>query len=367
MRTSKLPGLHTGLLAKAAGLALAAGAVCAMLPGCVKKRAASDTLYLYNWTYYLPDSILDKFCAEYNVKAVYDQYASNEEMYAKIKAGGSGYDIVFPSSDFIEMMQKQNMLAKIDHSKLANLSNIDPRIVEQAQWDTGLDYFVPYHYGAATISVNTSRIPQFDSSWKTWKIFERPEFKGKMTMLDDMRLVIGGALMSLGYSPNSTNETEINTACDIINTKWKPNLMRFDAEAFGKGYANEDFWIVHGYFEGIKEEIAGNARLAAKTVVFIPEEGAPAQLEGMCILKDAAHPELAHKFIDFFLRPEIYAEFTDYFSFPATVNVPSRALKKEPAFIPVDEFMEKTSLDYDVGESIQYYNDVWFNIIRIGG
>ncbi|MDR2602349.1 MAG: extracellular solute-binding protein [Spirochaetaceae bacterium] len=339
------------------------------LTACSKKQFASgndSTLYIYNWTYYLPDSIIDKFKDEYNVKVIYDQYASNEEMYAKIKAGGSGYDLVFPSSDFIEMMMKQDMLEKIDHSKLKNTGNIDPKIIEQAKWDQNMEYFIPYHYGAASIIVNTKRIPEFDDSWKSWNIFERAQYKGKMTMLDDIRLVMGGALMYLGYSTNSTNENEINEARDLIKSRWKPNLTRFDAEAFGKGYANEDFWIVHGYFEGVKEEMSGNTGLSENTVVFIPKEGAPAQLEGMCILKGAKHPDLAHAFIDFFLRPEIYAEFADYFSFPATVNVPSRDLQKEAPFIPVDEFMAKTSLDYDVGEAIQYYNEAWFDSIRIG-
>ena len=185
-------------------------------------------------------------------------------------------------------------------------------------------------------------------------------------MLDDMRMTMGGALMSLGYSPNSTDRAEIFAARDVINNKWKPNLTRFDSEAFGKGFASEDFWIVHGYFEAVKEETGDNAELASHTAVFIPNEGAPAYLDGMCILKDARSPGLAHLFIDFFHRPEIYAEFADYFSFPATANVPARALQQETPFIPVDELIERTSLDYDVGEAFQFYNDAWFNTIRIG-
>ncbi|MDR0539082.1 MAG: extracellular solute-binding protein [Spirochaetaceae bacterium] len=346
-------------------------AVCLVFNACSKAKtansgAAEDTLYLYNWTYYLPESVLDKFREEYKVKVVYDEYASNEEMYAKIQAGGGGYDIVFPTSDFIEIMTQQGMLAKIDHNKLNNVGNLEPRIVALAAWDPDMEYFIPYYYGAATISVNTARIPEFDDSWKSWDIFERAAYKGKMTMLDDMRMVIGGALMKLGYSSNSANKAEIYAASSLINNKWKPNIMRFDSEAFGKGYASEDFWIVHGYFEGIKEEMGGNTALASKTAVFIPREGAPAYLDGMCILKDAKHKELAHKFIDFFLRPEIFAEFADYFNFPATVNVPARALLKNKPFLPVEEFLDKTMLNYDIGEAIQYYNSSWFETIRIG-
>ncbi|MDR0550999.1 MAG: extracellular solute-binding protein [Spirochaetaceae bacterium] len=346
------------IAAGAAALALSAISACSKDEG--------NALYIYNWTYYLPETIIEKFQDEYKVKVVYDQYASNEEMYAKIQAGGAGYDMVFPTSDFIEMMTKQGMFAPIDHSKLSNTGNIDPRIIEKAKWDPNMEYFVPYYYGAATIAVNTARIPEFDESWKTWKIFERGEYKGKMTMLDDLRMVIGGALMSLGYSTNSTNMEEVYAARDLINSKWKPNIMRFDSEAFGKGYSGEDFWIVHSYFEGIQSEISGNKALAEKTKVFVPREGAPAYLDGMCILKDAKNKELAHIFIDFFLRPAIFAEFADNFNFPPTVNVPARELVKSTPFVSVDEFLDNTSLDYDVGEAIKYYNDSWFETIRIG-
>ena len=351
----------------------AAVCVClaaASLGACVKKKAGAkpeeNELYIYNWTYYCPDSIIEKFSKEYNVKVVYDQYASNEEMYAKIQAGGSGYDLVFPSADFISMMTKQGMLAKIDHSKLTNLKNIDMGIAAKAEWDPAMEYFIPYYYGAAAIAVNTRRIPEFDESWKHWNIFERDAYKTKMTMLDDLRQVLGDALMSLGCSPNSTDEAEINAARDLVNNKWKHNLTRFDSEAFGKGYASEDFWIVHGFYEGIKEEMGGNTALADSTVVFIPEEGAPAYLDGMCILKDAKHPGLAHTFIDFIHRPEIYAEFCDYFGFPSTVNIPARDIQEVEPFIPADVLVSKTALIHDVGDAIEYYNNAWFDAIRIG-
>ncbi|MDR2602348.1 MAG: extracellular solute-binding protein [Spirochaetaceae bacterium] len=336
--------------------------------GCSPKKAPSastgNKLYIYNWTYYCPDSVLDKFRMEYNVELIYDQYASNEDMYAKIQAGGSGYDIVFPSADFMEIMTKQGMFAKIDHSKLSNLKNIDINIVNQALWDPDMEYFVPYYYGAATISVNTKRVSKFDDSWKKWNIFERAEYQGKMTMLDDSRQVLGGALMSLGYSPNETDAEKINKARDLVEGKWKPNLTRFDSEAFGKGYANEDFWIVHAFFEGIREEIGDNAELLENTVVFLPEEGGPAYLDGMCILKDAKHIDLAHEFINFIHRPEIYAEFCDYFGFPATVNIPARSLQKEEPFLPAEELVAKSKLYFDVGEAIDVYNAAWFDTIR---
>jgi spermidine/putrescine transport system substrate-binding protein len=336
--------------------------------GCTKKEGTrtasgqeqgSTRLYVYNWTYYTPDSILRKFEQEYGVTIVYDTFASNEELYAKLLAGGTGYDLVFPSGDYVSIMIKQGMLEKLDKSKLGNLGNIDPMVLQKAAYDPGMDYAVPYYFGAAGIAVNTARVPNYE---KSWSIFGRTDLRGKMTMLDDMREVLGDALSFLGYSVNTVNPAEIAAARDIINNVWKPNLLKFDAEAFGKGFADEDFWVVQGYAEVVYEEISDE--LKANTVFFIPPEGGPAYIDSMCILKGAKNTDLAYKFIDFIHRPEIYAEFTDYFGFPATVNIPARNLKEVVPYYAAEE-LANVELKDDVGENLQLYDDAWLSI-RVG-
>jgi spermidine/putrescine transport system substrate-binding protein len=321
-----------------------------------------DRLYIYNWTYYTPPSVIEKFEKEYNVKVEYDEFDSNEAMYAKLKAGGGGYDIVFPSADYVSIMIKQNMLEPIDKSLLENLGNIDPAVLEKATYDPNTEYSVPYYYGAAGIAVNTARVSNFGRSWS---IFSRTDLKGKMTMLDDMREVMGDALAYLGYSVNSVNPGEIEQARDLINNEWKPNLVKFDAEAFGKGFADENFWVVQGYAEVVFEEIGDNDALRDKTVFFIPPEGGPSYIDSMCILKGSKNKELAHKFIDFIHRPEIYAEFTDFFGFPSTANIPARRLKTGAPHYAADELVN-TELKDDVGAGLELYNNAWFNSIRIG-
>jgi spermidine/putrescine transport system substrate-binding protein len=343
----------------------------AVLGGCSKQGAAqtaggpasavreSTRLYIYNWTYYTPDSILRKFEQEYGVTIVYDTYASNEELYAKLLAGGTGYDLVFPSGDYVSIMIKQGMLEKIDKSKLQNLGNIDTLTLKKAAYDATMEYSVPYYFGAAGIAVNTARVPNFE---KSWSIFSRTDLRGKMTMLDDMREVLGDALAYLGYSVNTVNPTEIAAARDLVNNVWKPNLLKFDAEAFGKGFADEDFWVVQGYAEVVYEEISEAQR--ANTVFFIPPEGGPAYLDSMCILKGSKNTDLAYKFIDFIHRPEIYAEFTDYFGFPATANVPARALKKVAPYYAAEELVT-VELKDDLGADLQLYDDAWLTV-RVG-
>jgi spermidine/putrescine transport system substrate-binding protein len=169
----------------------------------------------------------------------------------------------------------------------------------------------------------------------------------------------------LGYSVNSKNPAEIEAARNLINNQWKPNLAKFDSEAFGKGYANNEFWVVHAFAEVVYEEIADNEQLMNDTVFFIPPQNGPAYIDNMCILKDAKNKELAHKFIDFIHRPEIYAEFCDEFGFPATVNVPARQYKEGPSWYRIEE-LEGRELTIDLGDALELFNDAWFNSIRAG-
>jgi len=334
-----------------------AALLSATVLGCGKKQQ----LFIYNWTYYTPDSVIEKFEKEYKAKVLYDEFASNEDMYAKIKAGGSGYDIVFPSGDYVSIMIHQNMLEKIDKTKLSNLVNIDPAVLKKSSFDPNMEYSVPYYYGAAGVLVNTARVPDYERSWS---IFSREDLRNRMTMLDDMREVMGDALKFLGYSVNTTNPAQINKARDLINNSWKPNITKFDADAFGKGYANGDFWVVQGYPEVVYEEIEDNEQLKKDTVFFIPKEGGPAYLDSMCILKGSKNIDLAYKFIDFIHRPEIYAEFTDSFKFPATANIPARNYKTIDSMYSAEDLVN-TELKDDLGDALELYNDAWFNSIRV--
>ncbi|WP_461246306.1 extracellular solute-binding protein [Treponema sp. R6D11] len=347
---------------KSAALRIAAVCILSLIVLLTGSCEKKQKLYIYNWTYYTPDSVIEKFEKEYNVRVIYDEFASNEDMYAKLKSGGSGYDIVFPSADYTSIMIKQGMLEKIDKSLIPNLSNVDPVVLKFAIYDSNMEYSVPYYFGAAGVCVNKEKVPNYE---KSWSIFAREDLRGRMTMLDDMREVMGDALAFYGYSVNTTNKDQIAKARDLINNSWKPNLVKFDADAFGKGFANGEFWVVQGYPEVVFEEIAEDENMLANTVFFYPKEGGPAYIDSMCILKGSKNIKLAHQFIDFIHRPEIYAEFTDEFGFPATANVPARKFKKEASMYEAEDLLN-TEIKFDLGSDLDLYNDAWFNSIRAG-
>lgn len=327
-----------------------------MFGGCSKDTKSAKKLYIFNWTYYTPDSVIEKFEKEYGVDVVYDSFASNEEMFAKLKAGGANYDLCFPSGDYVSIMIKEKMLQKIDHGALKNYGNVAPEVLAKCDFDPGNEYSIPYYMGAAGVAVNKTKVATYD---KSWSIFSRKDLSGKMIMLDDMREVMGDALKYLGYSVNSTSDEEIAKARDLINNSWKPNLLKFDAEAFAKNFAAGEVWVAQGYAESIYAEL--DQSRWGEVDFFIPQEGGPSYIDSMVILKNSKNKDLAIKFIDFIHRPEIYAEFCDAFGFPATANTPARALKKGPEYYTAAS-LEPCELKKDVGADLEKYNAAWQEI-----
>ena len=325
------------------------------LSSCAKKD--DKTLYLYNWTYYTPDEVLKEFEQEFGVTVKVDNYASNEEMYAKLKAGAKGYDIVFPSQDYASIMINQGMLRQLDQSKMTNKKYINPTVLQKATYDPDMKYCMPYYFGAAGIAVNKQKVTDYQ---KSWNIFARTDLKGHMSMMDDMREVIGDALAYQGYSVNSLDDSQLASAKDLVINQWKPNLVKFDAEGFGKSFASGDFWVCQGYAEVVFGEVPEDKQ-ADMIDFFIPPEGGPSYLDSMCILKDAPHYERANEFINFIQRPEIYAQFLDAFRFPCFVNTEAaKYTKKTPMYNAED--MNNCELKLDIGEGLDKYNTIWQDV-----
>ena len=211
--------------------------------------------------------------------------------------------------------------------------------------------------GAAGIAVNTRMVAAYERSWS---IFSRADLRGRMTMLDDMREVLGGALSYLGYSVNTTDQAEIDAARDLVRA-WSGNLLRFDAEAFGKAFANGEVWVVQGYQENVFLELD---EADWDTVdFFIPREGGSMYMDNMVLLKDAKNVDLAYQFIDYILRPEVMAEIADYLGLPS-INVPARELMETTPQYQISD-LANAEFKEDVGLDIDRYNRAWQEI-RVG-
>jgi spermidine/putrescine transport system substrate-binding protein len=209
--------------------------------------------------------------------------------------------------------------------------------------------------GAAGVAVNKKFVREFD---KSWSIFNRADLKGRMTMLDDMREVLGAALKSLGYSVNTKNLEELQKAKELVK-QWKEKIVKFDAESFGKGFAAGEFLVVQGYQENIFLELDEAGKKDVE--FFIPKEGSAMYMDNMVLLKDAKNKDLAYTFMNYIHEPKVYAQIVDFLMLPS-INVPARALRtKKPNYEIAD--LERSEFKEDLGEALKDYNKIWQEII----
>jgi len=339
-------------------IVFAVAMVCAALGlvSCDKKQ----TLKLYSWTYYTPTDVVKAFEEEFNCKVVVTEYDSNETMFNKLVNGGAkSFDIVVPSQDYVAIMMAKGMLQPIVQEKFTNKGKINPELLKKVTYDPTMTYAVPYYFGAAGVSVNKKKVPNGNYE-RTWNIFADPQFKDHASMMDDYREVIGDALKYQGNSVATKNDAELKAAVDLIKTSWVPNIVKFDAEGFGKDFARGDLWLCQGYAEVIYGEVA-EEDWESTIDFFIPEDGGPSYLDSMCILKDSKNAELATEFINFIHRPENYAKFLDFFRFPCYVNLEAEKYMQTSPMYPAS-IMDKCELKNDLGDYLEKYYEYWEKI-----
>lgn len=323
-----------------------------------KGSYAGQTLNIYNWSYYIDQSVVKAFEEKFGVKVVYDEYDSNEQLFAKLKAGATGYDIVVPSGDYVSIMIKEGMLEPVDKNKIPNMKNIKPLVFEKTTFDKGNVYSVPYFMGGTGVVVNKAALKKagINSYPRDASIFEMAALKGKITLLDDMREVLGHALKHLGYSVNTTNPEELKKAKELV-LKWKKNILKFDSESFSKLISQGEIWATQCYAENVFREV-GDKR--DDYDFFISPKGGPMYIDSLVILKDSKNKDLAYEFINFIHEPENYAKIVDFLGYPSINTEADKFITKKTNY-ELDE-LKNCELKDDLGEKIEDYNNIWQEI-----
>ena len=280
----------TGVLA---GGALALG----VLSGC---GPAKPELHIYTWSDYIANEVIAKFEKENNCVVKVDTFDSNEAMFAKLKAGSSGYDIIMPSSYQIPVMVKNGMLQKLDHSKLPNVRKNFDKSYGSSILDPSFAYNVPYAVTYTGFAYRKDKIG--DAPIDSWKVFETAALKGRMSLLSDMRETIGGGLKALGYSLNSTKKEEIDAAVKKV-IEWKRNIAKFDNEQYKTAVASSEWFVGLGYSSDIIQIMLDDENVGFS----LPKEGFTIAFDEMVISADSKQVELAHKFINFCYDPDVAA------------------------------------------------------------
>ncbi|MDI3480771.1 MAG: spermidine/putrescine transport system substrate-binding protein potC [Tepidanaerobacteraceae bacterium] len=323
-----------------------------------QKEKYAKELNFFNWSEYMPDSVLKKFQEEYGIKVNYSTYSSNEEMLAKIMAGGTGqYDLAVASDYMVATMIHQSLLEKIDKDKITNLKNIGDVYLNK-DYDPGNEYSVPYMAGSALIAVNTKKV-KFPI--KGYSDLWNPTLKSSLVVLDDERAVIGMTLKKMGYSMNETDPAVLNKA-KLELEKLMPNIKAYDSDSPKTLLINGE--AAAGYVWNAEAFLAQQENPDIQIV--IPEEGMYLFEDNFVIPKNAPHKKEAELLINFVLRPDISAMISKAFPY-TNPNMEARKLIDKKiinniAVYPPEEAIKKGEYIKDVGDKLRLYDEIWSEI-----
>ncbi|HYM10774.1 MAG TPA: spermidine/putrescine ABC transporter substrate-binding protein [Bryobacterales bacterium] len=267
------------------------------LTGC-RRGAAAGEVNVYCWSDYIAPDTIAGFERETRLRVNFETFESEEEMLAKILAGGSGWDVLYPGNSFVGPMVRRGLLAPLDHGRLANLGNLEARF-RDPPWDRGMRYSVPYMWGVSGFVYNRRAVGRTLTSWADlWD----PALGGKITMLDDPAEVLGACLKRLGYSLNSNDERELEAArAEAI--RQKPLLSAYiNAEVKPQLIAG-DVWAAQLWNGDAYQAIAENKDLE----YCFPSEGFALFADSAVILAQAGHAAAGYRWIDYLLRPAVSA------------------------------------------------------------
>lgn len=293
---------------------LLACALAATLP--FAAFAAERELNLFGWSEYVPQEVIDGFTAETGIKVNFETFASNEEMLAKLVAGGGSYDLIQPSDYTAEVLVRRQLLAKLDKQRLPNLKNIAPEFTGWAHDPTN-DYTVPYMGGTVGIIVNTEVVREPVLGYRD--VFS-PRYKDRIVVPNDNREMVSWALRVLGLPINEITPAALAKARPLL-AEWVKLVKLYDSDSPKTALLNGDVDL------GIvwSGEAAQLWNENKKFKYILPAEGAHQWLDVLAIPANAKNPGAAHAFINYLLRPEVSKLISE--SFPYTnPNAAARAL-----------------------------------------
>lgn len=318
--------------------------------------AGADVLNIYNWGDYIDPDLIKKFEKESGYKVNYETFDSNEAMEAKIKQGGTAYDITIPSEYMIQKMMKANLLKKLDHSKINGLENIDARFLNQ-NFDPENNYSVPYFWGTLGIVYNDKFVDK--SQIQHWNDLWRPELKDNLMLIDGAREVMGLSLNSLGYSLNSTNMTELKKAQMKLDGLTN-NIKAIVADEIKMYMINEESAVAVTFSGEAADMLGENDHLH----YVIPEEGSNLWFDNIVIPKTVKNEKGAYEFINFMLKPENAAQNAEYIGYSTPNKKALELLPKEitedKQFYPDNETIKNLEVYKDLGQKyLETYNDLF--------
>ena len=312
---------------------------------------------VYNWGDYIDTDVLEQFEEEFGIKVVYDTFATNEDLYVKLKQGGSSYDVIFPSDYMIERMIREDLLVKIDANNIPNLSKVGESFLN-LEYDANNEYSVPYMWGTVGIIYNKTMV---DKPLTSWADLWDKQYAGQIVMLNSQRDTLAVALKKLGYSMNTRDLNELEEA-KIELIEQKPIVYAYLGDEVKDTIIGGDAAIAVVWSGDAVAMIRENPDLE----YVIPTEGTNLWFDAMVIPKNAENKEAAEKFIDFMSRPGIAAKNAEYIGYsspiPEAVELLPEDVKNDPDAYPNDDILKNTEIFKDPLDIIEVYDKIWTEI-----
>ncbi|MDR1828392.1 MAG: polyamine ABC transporter substrate-binding protein [Methylobacteriaceae bacterium] len=342
--------------------------------------AQERVVNVYNWSDYVDPQVLENFTKETGIKVVYDTYDNNEIVETKLLAGKSNYDVVVPSAPFIQRLIPTNVLLPLDKTKLPNLKNVWPDIAERlATYDPGNRYAVNYMWGTTGYAYNEDSVLKIlgdTAPVDSWDLVFKQEYSDKLYpcgvyMLDSSEDMFPTLLNYIGLDPDSKNEADLRKAAEALMPIRK-NITKFHSSEYIDMLANGSICLAVGYSGDMLQ--ARNRAEEAKNGVniryVIPKEGAMIWFDNLVIPADAPHPDEAHAFINYLLRPEVAAANSNFVSFASGVLAAKELVNKEllddPGVYPGEDVMKRLFVNTVYGAKSQRYTTRLWTQIKSG-
>ena len=313
--------------------------------------AAQEVLNFYNWSDYIAEDTIAKFEAETGIKVNYDVYDSNEVLEAKMLAGSSGYDLVVPTSEFLQRQVAAGAYQPLDKAMLPNLVNMDPDLMASAAvYDADNAHSVIYMWGTTGIGYNVEAIKERlgdDAPTDSWSLIMDPENAAKLadcgiSFLDAPSEMLPVAMNYLGLDPRSTDKGDMEKGAELFQSI-RPHIRYFHSSQYITDLANGDVCVSVGWSGDVFQSMARaeEAENGVEIAYVVPKEGALQWFDMMAIPVDAPNPDAAHKFINFVMDPQITADITNYvwYANANTASLPlvDEEITSDPGIFPTPE------------------------------
>ena len=313
-----------------------------------------EKLYVYNWGDYMDMDVVKEFEEEYNVKVIYQEFATNEDLYVKIKNSSEPMDVIFPSEYMLERMSNEGLLNELDFSKLDNFKYVDKDLTGLS-YDKENKYSVPFFWGTVGIIYNSEKYPE---GLQKWADLWNEKYKKDMVLYYSQRDILMVALKKLGYSMNTSDEAQLEDAKNELIDQ-KPLVYAYLGDEIKDILIAEDANVGVVYSGDAGIVIEENP----KYKYVLPKEGTNLWFDVAAIPKNARNVNRAHDFINFLLRPEIAARNAEYLQY-ATVESEAKkylpeSLVNNEALYPDRTNMTNFEIFEDPSQKLKLYDRIW--------